>query len=59
MQYLMREGMFDAYNQWLFGASTEPNAFQWWINNNKEQYGRYVDYQRNKLFRMPANQHYF
>ena len=59
MQYLMREGMFEAYNQWLFGASTEPNAFQWWINNNKEQYGRYVDYQRNKLFRMPANQHYF
>jgi Tfp pilus assembly protein PilF len=59
MQYLMREGMFEAYNQWLFGASAEPNAFQLWINNNKEQYGRYVDYQRNKLFRMPADQHYF
>ena len=59
MQYLMREGMFEAYNQWLFGASSDPNAFQWWINNNKEQYGRYVDYQRNKLFRMPADQHYF
>ena len=59
MQYLMREGMFEAYNQWLFGAGSDPNAFQLWINNNKEQYGRYVDYQRNKLFRMPADQHYF
>jgi Tfp pilus assembly protein PilF len=59
LQYLMREGMFEAYNQWLFGASADPNSFQWWINSNKEQYGRYVDYQRNKLFRMPANQHYF
>lgn len=59
MQYLMQQGMFEAYNQWLFGAGTDPNAFQLWINNNKEAYGNYVDYQRNKLFRMPAGQHYF
>ena len=58
-QYLMREGMFEAYNQWLFGPGSDPNGFQLWINNNKEQYGKYTDYQRNKLFRMPLRQHYF
>jgi len=59
MQYLMREGMFEAYNQWVFGPGSDPNGFQLWINTNKEQYGKYVDYQRNKLFRMPAQQNYF
>lgn len=59
MQYLMREGMFEAYNQWIFGPGSDPNGFQLWINANKEQYGRYTDYQRNKLFRMPAQQNYF
>lgn len=59
MQYLMREGLFEAYNQWLFGPASDPNGFQLWINNNKEAYGKYSTYQQNKLFRMPSGQHYF
>jgi hypothetical protein len=59
LQHLMREGMFEAYNQWLFGQVTDASAYQNWTRTNEEQYLLFSNYQRNKLFRMPPSQHYF
>lgn len=59
MRYLMREGMFEAYNQWLFGPASDPNAYQNWIRTHEDEYLAFSSYQRNKLFKMPAGQHYF
>jgi Tfp pilus assembly protein PilF len=59
LQYLMREGMFEAYNQWLFGPATDASAYQHWTRAHEEEYLMFSNYQRNKLFRMPASQHYF
>jgi hypothetical protein len=59
LQHLMREGMFEAYNQWLFGQVTDASAYQNWTRTNEEQYLLFSSYQRNKLFRMPPSQHYF
>lgn len=59
MRYLMREGMFEAYNQWLFGPASDPNAYQNWIRTHEDEYLAFSSFQRNKLFKMPAGQHYF
>ena len=59
MQNLLREGMFEAYNAWLFGPSSDINAYQNWIKTHEVGYKRFQEYQRNKLFRMPEGQHYF
>ena len=59
MQFLLREGMFESYNQWLFGPVTDVSAFQLWTQTHGEEYASFTLYQRNKLFRMPARQHYF
>lgn len=59
MRYLMREGMFEAYNQWLFGPASDPNAYQNWIRTHEDEYLAFSSYQRNKMFKVPAGQHYF
>lgn len=58
MRYLMKEGMFEAYNQWLFGPASDPNAYQNWIRTHEDEYLAFSSYQRNKLFKMPSGQHY-
>lgn len=59
MRYLMREGMFEAYNQWLFGPASDPNAYQNWIRTHEDEYLAFSAFQRNKLFKMPEGQNYF
>ena len=51
-QYLLREGMFDAYNQWLFGASTSPAAYQIWLNTHNKEAAAFKQYQQNKVFKL-------
>lgn len=59
LQYLLREGMFEAYNQWLFGPVADPEGYPSWLGTHQEAHARFSNYQRNKLFRMPSGQHYF
>jgi tetratricopeptide (TPR) repeat protein len=59
MRSLMRDGMFEAYNQWLFGPASDPNAYQNWIRTHEDEYLAFSSFQRNKLFKMPVGQHYF
>lgn len=47
---LMREGHFDAYNQWMFGAVDNTQAFSLWIKNNTKAYGAFETWlQRHPL----------
>lgn len=57
-QQLVREGMFDAYNQWLFGTVENLPAYENWTLANKPAYTAFVNFQKNRVFRMPAGQHY-
>ena len=56
---LLQEGVFEAYNQWLFGPASDPNAYQNWIRTHEDEYLAFSSYQRNKMFKMPNGQHYF
>ena len=59
LRYLLREGMFEAYNQWLFGPASDASAYQNWIRTHEDEYLAFSYYQRNKLFKMPGGQNYF
>ncbi len=57
-QQLITEGLFDAYNQWLFGSVANLSAFQNWTKTHPEEYVGFNQFQRNRLFKMPEGQYY-
>lgn len=38
---LLRNGFFDAYNQWLFGATDNSTLYALWIKNNSELFNNF------------------
>ena len=57
-QQLIREGMFDAYNQWLFGATENLAAYDNWTKTHAEEYNGFNAFQKSRVFKMPVGQHY-
>lgn len=57
-QQLIRNGMFEAYNEWLFGPVENLSAFDQWSRTNAEAYSKFNEFQKNRVFKMPAGQHY-
>ncbi len=57
-QQLIREGLFDAYNQWLFGATENLAAYDNWTKTHAEEYNGFNVFQRSRVFKMPPGQHY-
>jgi hypothetical protein len=55
---LLQQGLFDAYNQWLFGASSNISEFQNWTGTHKEEYAGFTKLQRSRIFKVPAGQYY-
>lgn len=55
---LLTEGMFDAYNQWLFGPSENLAAYDNWTKVHAEEYNGFNAFQRSKIFKMPPGQYY-
>lgn len=55
---LLKEGMFDAYDQWAFGASLGLPAFQIWTTQHTEDYNRFINFQKGRVFKVPAGQNY-
>ena len=55
---LMQEGMFDAYNQWVFGASENDQKFEAWTNLHNAEYKRFIEFQGGRVFKLPPSQNY-
>ncbi|MFN8288995.1 MAG: hypothetical protein U0U70_01940 [Chitinophagaceae bacterium] len=55
---LLTEGMFDAYNQWLFGPVENLAAYDNWTKTHPEEYNNFNAFQKTRIFRMPAGQYY-
>lgn len=55
---LLQQGLFESYNQWLFGIASDINQFQAWTNLHKEEYAEFTRLQRSRLFRIPEGQYY-
>ena len=57
-QQLIRGGMFEAYDQWLFGPVDNLAAFDQWAKTNSEAYAKFDTFQKGRVFKMPQGQHY-
>lgn len=55
---LLSEGMFNAYNQWLFGPVENLAAYENWMKANPEEYNGFNNFQKNRIFKIPAGQYY-
>ncbi len=55
---LLSEGMFDAYNQWLFGPVENLAAYDNWTKTHPEEYNNFAAFQKTRVFRMPPGQYY-
>jgi Tfp pilus assembly protein PilF len=56
---LLKEGVFDAYNQWIFGSAQNLTAFKNWTNTHTEEYSLFQQGQKNRLFKVPESGQYY
>jgi hypothetical protein len=57
-QQLLREGMFEAYNQWLFGTVENLTAYDNWAKTHLDEYKGFTAFQKARVFRVPPGQYY-
>ncbi|MBC7886804.1 MAG: hypothetical protein H7Z13_02880 [Ferruginibacter sp.] len=55
---LLQEGMFDAYNQWLFGTVQNLAAYQNWITTHSSDYNEFSRFQKGRIYKVPPGQYY-
>ena len=55
---LTQEGMFEAYNQWLFGTVQNLAAYQSWVTNHSVEYNEFTRFQSGRMFKVPLGQYY-
>jgi tetratricopeptide (TPR) repeat protein len=55
---LLKEGLFDAYNEWAFGAVIGLASFQNWTSQHSDDYNRFINFQKGRLFKIAAGQNY-
>ncbi|MDE3234580.1 MAG: hypothetical protein KGO81_01405 [Bacteroidota bacterium] len=58
-QYLLRQGLFEAYNQWIFGAAASPSAYQVWVDTHDKQAASFKQFQQSRIFKIPKSQYYW
>ncbi|MFZ4056554.1 MAG: tetratricopeptide repeat protein [Ferruginibacter sp.] len=57
-RHLLKEGLFDAYNQWIFGAAQNLAAYQNWVNLNAQASSELARFQKGRTFKIPTGQYY-
>jgi len=57
-RYLLREGLFDAYNQWIFGIAANPSAYEVWAGTHDKQAAAFKQFQQSRVFKIPLGQYY-
>jgi tetratricopeptide (TPR) repeat protein len=55
---LLQEGLFDAYEEWLFGTVENLTAYDNWTKTHDEEYKNFIAFQKTRVFKMPAGQYY-
>jgi tetratricopeptide (TPR) repeat protein len=57
-QQLLKAGMFEAYNQWVFGTAGNLPAYESWTKTHAEEYKKFNDFQHSRVFKLPTGQYY-
>lgn len=56
-QYI-QEGLFDAYNQWVFATAQNLPAYQNWTTTHSHEYNELMRFQNSRIFKIPVGQYY-
>lgn len=57
-QQLMKDGIFDSYNQWMFGSVADQSTFESWAAAHKDEYDKFTAFHTSRIFKMPPGQVY-
>lgn len=55
---LLQTGLFEVYNEWLFGTVENLQAYQNWISNHAAENTAFLNLQKNRIFKIPTGQYY-
>jgi tetratricopeptide (TPR) repeat protein len=55
---LLRLGLFNAYNQWIFGAAVNLQNYEAWVKAHPEEQAEFQKLQQNRVFKLPDGQYY-
>lgn len=55
---LLQEGLFEAYNFWLFGPATNLNSYQTWQQYHQEELNSFLTFIRSKVYKIQPGQQY-
>lgn len=55
---LLQEGMFDAYNQWLFGSVQNLGVYQNFTIAHSIENAEFTKFQKSRQFKLPDGQYY-
>lgn len=53
--YMIKNGYFDAYNQFLFGAISDSQAYSNWVKSNSKEFQAFGNYFKNGPYRPSSN----
>lgn len=57
-QLLLKEGLFEPYNQWLFAAAENEASYQNWIKTHSTESAAFSKFQKSRIFKIPSGQYY-
>ena len=57
-RFLIREGLFNAYNQWLFGIAIDPIQYKNWVDKNSKESKEFKQFQEGRVFKLITGQFY-
>ena len=57
-EQLLVDGLFPAYNEWIFGAAQNLANYQSWISTHAEEYAAFNKFQQGIIFKIPGGQYY-
>ncbi|MDB5211320.1 MAG: hypothetical protein JWQ30_2147 [Sediminibacterium sp.] len=58
-QYLLSQGLFEAYNYWLFSPEAGAATYQAWQKDHSKETEGYKTFQQSRVFKLPAGEYYF
>lgn len=57
-QHMLKEGIFDAYNQWLLGSISNSYAYEAWLKLHDKQAEAFKKFQTVRVYKIPPGQYY-
>lgn len=57
-QQYIQEGLFDAYNQWVFATAQNLPAYQNWTSEHSKEYAELNRFLQDRMFKIPTGQYY-